>query len=222
MVNQLPCLLDRASDVTDGAERTALLMKQYHTKVIFFLMCLSMALGLGLPLGSAAASTLIAIDLDGLTRRSDTICTGTVIDATSFMEGGRIFTLNRVRVDETMHGTSNGTILEVVTAGGHGEHFSQKVFGAAELTPGEQYLLFLEPRRETDEKRVVGMAQGALRISLSTADNVKMVHPLTRGVRIAEKNPSTGRIVEVLPWIREASPLDLIKRNIADAIARLK
>ncbi len=161
----------------------------------------------------AAASTLIALDLDELTANSDSICTGTVLDGTAFLEGGRIYTLSRVEVVDPVLGVSKGQILEIVTAGGHGEHFSQKVFGAAELTTGGQYLLFLS-QGTRGAKRVVGMSQGALRLATDKETGRRLVRPPVRSVRLVRRDPISRRIIEVAPWIREDRPLDGLLQEV--------
>ena len=54
---------------------------------------------MSVPTGGAVASTLIALDLDELVSRSDSIFSGKVLDSVSFLEDGRIFTLCRVEVE---------------------------------------------------------------------------------------------------------------------------
>jgi hypothetical protein len=166
----------------------------------------------------ASASTLIALDLEELVSRSDSIFSGRVLDSVSFLDAGRIFSLCRVEVEEPIFGAGRGEVVEVITAGGHGEQFSQRVFGAAELEPGERYLLFLEPGIRGPEKHVVGMAQGAYQVALDATTRARMVRPSAEGVRLVRRDPGTRRIVEALPWIREQRSLSGVVEDIRAAL----
>ena len=112
--------------------------------------------------------------------------------------------------------------MEVITAGGHGEQFSQKVFGAAELRPGERYLLFLEPGIRGPEKHVVGMAQGAYQVVTDATTGARMVRPSAEGVRLVRRDLVNRRIVEALPWIREKRAISGVVEDIRQALGGVR
>jgi hypothetical protein len=163
----------------------------------------------------AAASTLLAMNLEELTQASDEICTGRVVDSTSFLEEGRIYTLHRVEIVEGVKGNAaRSTLIEVVTAGGHSELFSQKVFGAAELEPNQTYLFFLEKRGTPGVVYPVGMTQGALPVSIDAATRMARVHPPKTLPRLVTRNPVDGRIYPGSPFLTSDRPLDDVIKEI--------
>jgi hypothetical protein len=154
--------------------------------------------------------------LDDLTWEADQIVTGRVLDATSFLRDGRIYTLNRIEVNEALDDASEpGEIIEIVTAGGRSEHFSQKVFGAPELEVGAGYLLFLQ-HRSLDVTRTVGMFQGALRVKEDPETKELFVHPAAKSATrlVRRVSGKSGRLREVSPWLTDSRPL----REVADEI----
>lgn len=164
-------------------------------------------------------TTLLALDLDSLTQLSDDICTGHILDQTSFMREGRIYTLHRVRVETNIKGKqSQGTVIEVVTAGGHSELFSQKVFGAAELQAEKTYLLFLENRGIPDVVHPVGMSQGALPISIESTTRKATVHPSGIVPRLLSRDSANGQFRPTAPWLTKARQLDEIITEIRTII----
>ena len=164
---------------------------------------------------SAFGTTLVALDLDDLTLESDSIVTGRVVDATSFLRDGRIFTLNRIEVDEALDdSSSSGEIIEVVTAGGRSEHFSQKVFGAPELEVGGRYLFFLQYRSK-EVTRTLGMSQGAYRLREDPETRKWLVHPGSSAARLVRRSGKKGRrLVDVAPWLNRTRPLSDIAEEI--------
>jgi hypothetical protein len=163
------------------------------------------------------ATTLIAKDLASLSREADNICQGRVIDTVSFLKGGRIYTLNRVQIIASIKGSErDGEIIEVVTAGGHSELFSQKVFGAAELEVDHEYLLFLEHRGAPEISHTVGMTQGALRISLDDSRTTRLVHPPRSMPRLMQRDLSTGRLYNADPWLTDTRPLSEILTRVRE------
>lgn len=183
-------------------------MKTMHKK--FHLILIGCAI---LLIGKlSVGTTLLALDLEALSRASDHICIGTVVDATSFLKGGRIYTLHRIAVTESIDGTAqSGEILEVVTAGGHSEWFSQKVFGAAELKTDAEYLLFLRKTHGPDTAAVVGMSQGAYPITRDPETRVRVITPPKTPPRLMKRDAlSGGRLTTTTPWIAQVTPLDAV------------
>ena len=165
--------------------------------------------------GVSIGTTLLALNLEEMTRTSDEICTGRVVDKTSFLKDGRIYTLNDVEVIENIKGDhTKGTIVEVVTAGGHSELFSQKVFGAPEFEVNETYLLFLEKRGIPDVVHPVGMIQGALPISVDSTTHIAKVHPPSELPRLLTRDPVDGNFRPSVPWITKTRLLDDVVREI--------
>ena len=184
-------------------------MKEHDLTALIVASCLM------LTTAPSTATTLVAKDLESLTRDADNICTARVIDAVSFLKGGRIYTLNRVQITESVKGNEKaGDIMEVVTAGGHSELFSQKVFGAAELEVDEEYLLFLEHRGSPDISHTVGMTQGALPLSLDARAATRLVNPPRALPRLMIRDAETGQLRDREAWLTEARPLTEILTQV--------
>lgn len=116
---------------------------------------------------AARASTVMALDVPALTRGSEQVIHGRVLQATSHpLPGtGRIVTRVEVSVDEALVGAVASPSVQVTLPGGTVGDLRQHVSGAPELAPGEEVVLFLA--RGTEGLRVVGLAQGAFRIQRS-------------------------------------------------------
>ena len=184
------------------------------TRITSSLKVMSIATALLFAGAPASGSTLLAHDLESLSTLSDHICTARVVDATSFMKGGRIYTLSRVEIIESVKGADRqGNLLEVVTAGGHSEWFSQKVFGAAELEVGAEYLLFLEHRGSVDISHPVGMTQGALPVSIQADTADRQVSPPKSIPNLMRKSLEDGSLHPAALWINQPERLsDVLTR----------
>lgn len=140
---------------------------------------------------TAEATTLLAFDVSELVRRSDAIVVGKVLRSESRWSGdGRlIFTESEVEVREVVKG-GPATLVRVQELGGVVDGLEQRVQGMASFSPGEEVLLFLQPRGMR-HFHLVGMAQGKYRLEKPEAGKGRLaypsplgqahlVHPLTR------------------------------------------
>ncbi|MFE8605700.1 matrixin family metalloprotease [Archangium violaceum] len=139
---------------------------------------------------AARASTVMALDVPALTRGSELVIHGRVLQASSHpLPGtGRIVTDVEVSVDEVLVGAVSSPSVQVTVPGGIAGGLRQYVSGAPVLVPGEEVVLFLA--HGTEGLRVVGLAQGAFRIQRSEAgqkvratavlpDDLRLVDPLS-------------------------------------------
>ncbi len=172
----------------------------------------------------AAGTTLVALSLEDLTLDSDHIITGQVLDSTAILENGRIYTLHRVQVDEDLDGIlEQGEVVEMVTAGGHSEWFSQKVFGAPSLEVGGRYLLFLREFGVSGAVRALGMSQGALPVVADPRTRQLTVNPSSVGARLVRRfGGETAPLEEAEPWLTEARSLDDIVGEIRAIMERAR
>lgn len=178
-----------------------------NTRTSGLLLAAMGALLVSLP---AAGTTLLALSLEDLTLDADHIITGRVLDSTPILEDGRIYTLHRVQVDEDLDGIlEEGEIVEMVTAGGRSEWFSQKVFGAPELEVGGRYLLFLREYGVSGAVRALGMSQGVLPVVEDPRTRLSTVNPSPFSARLVRRfGGETGSLEEAEPWLTEARSLD--------------
>ncbi|MCY1074575.1 matrixin family metalloprotease [Archangium lansingense] len=149
------------------------------------------------------ASTLMALDVPALTRGSEWVIHGRVVQATSrsLQGSGRIVTDVEVAVAEVLLGSVPSPSVRIVLPGGTVGDLRQHVSGAPELTPGEEVVLFLAPG--TDGPRVVGLAQGAFRVQRSEDGQKVLATPvLPEDLRLLDPR-------SLQPVSGTARPLDL-------------
>jgi hypothetical protein len=113
--------------------------------------------------GSAWATTMLALDVAGLSRTSDSVVVGTVARVSSRWTGdhARIVTEIELTVAEAWKGQAPQRLV-LTQPGGEVGDIGQRVDGAASFVVGEEVVLFLETRGS--EFTVTGMAQGRFKI----------------------------------------------------------
>lgn len=106
-----------------------------------------------------AATTVRALDIDGLVGTADVIVTGTVLESEAYWteDGKLILTRHRIVVEETLKGAGTGEVT-VTTVGGTVGDVTLQVSGMAAFRDGERALVFLE--NSGGYSTVVGLAQG--------------------------------------------------------------
>lgn len=112
---------------------------------------------------AARATTARAVSLSELVRRSTRIARATALDSFARTEdiGGmrHIVTYSRVRIDDSIHGSTADSETLVRTLGGRVKDLGEIVHGEAELTLNETSLVFLSADSSGVES-VTAMAQG--------------------------------------------------------------
>jgi hypothetical protein len=116
----------------------------------------------------------------------------------------KILTETTVNVDETYKGSGVPTV-SVVQLGGVVGNARMTVHGALSWKPGEEVLLFLEPRRQGGH-RVSGFSQGKFDIERDpVTGEAFVVHPALEGVDV-QGAPPDG--TERFPARAEKTPLE--------------
>lgn len=129
---------------------------------------------------SAYASTAIALSLDDLVERSESVVVAIPKSKVSRWEGGRIITYTTVAVDTAVAGTGKaGETMTIRTLGGVVDDIGQITHGEAVLPIDKPVVLFLRalpasPKIVTGSLVVTGMAQGAMPVEIG-ADKVARV-----------------------------------------------
>ncbi|MEO6952600.1 MAG: hypothetical protein ABI321_12365 [Polyangia bacterium] len=135
---------------------------------------LATLLMLGLTSGGAHATTMVPLDLKGLTDRAEAVVSGHVTATKSSWSAGHdaIYTDATLHVERVITGAITvGQDVIVRREGGSVDGVGMMVFGAPELVPGEEVVVFLEHRGAA--RYVVGMAQG--KIDVATIDGKKQI-----------------------------------------------
>jgi hypothetical protein len=156
-----------------------------------------------LPARPTSSSTVMKLTLSQLVKKSEAIVIGTVVAQDFQVKGNLVFTRNTVQVENALSGDPADTI-DVVTLGGkRGDGISLFVFGEASFAPGERFIAFLI--RQDGTWRVLGMAQGKMRIEEDEASGCPMVLPPDPVHVVSMKS---GKLVKDRPFMTEAVPLD--------------
>lgn len=127
------------------------------------LVCLLSMVLLLATVTASPASTVLALDVDDLTDRSQQIFHGTCIDAGSAIESGNVVTRLRFAVAEGLKGSGSDT-LDVVLPGGlmHGQRYS--ISGMPEFAVGQEVVLFLSAPDASGRVWPTGLAQGGFHV----------------------------------------------------------
>lgn len=113
---------------------------------------------------AAQATLLVYMSDEDLTARADAVVQGEVLSVESYRDArlNRVFRRVTVGVHEYLKGQGPSEVLVRVAGGVLGE-LEYRVLGAPQFEVGEQVVLYLEARADTNG--VIGMAQGKLRIT---------------------------------------------------------
>jgi hypothetical protein len=111
---------------------------------------------------SAAATTIVKMDLDELTRAAQVVARGRCVASEARLEGGYIWTFTTFEVSETLKGSAARQI-SVRLLGGKVGHMKSTVDGVPQFRPGEDVFLFLEPTGDGDLS-VTSWVQGTFRV----------------------------------------------------------
>jgi len=126
---------------------------------------------------TARATTARAVSLVELVRRSTRIARATPLESFARSEeiGGarHIVTYSRLRIDDSIHGSSSDSETLVRTLGGRVGDLGEIVHGEAELTLNESCLVFLMSDANGVEL-VTAMAQGQYPLSVDAAGTPRL------------------------------------------------
>lgn len=130
------------------------------------ILALSMILAAAWAALPAGATTLVRMSLSQLSQASSTIIQGHVVSQETRWNAShtRIMTFTTVQLDQSLKGQPPSTLV-IEQLGGTVGNFHVRVPGTALLRPQAAYVLFLEPAGSPQTFHLVGMMQGAFRIS---------------------------------------------------------
>lgn len=178
------------------------------------------ALGIELvSLGTAQATSAVALSLEQLVRRSHRVILGTPVAAEAHWESvagsRRIVTTTRILQEaDWLADEDESDELLVATLGGRVGDLGQKVPGEAALVPGESSVLFVSEEND-GRRRVVAMGQG--HYPLAQKDKLRVLRASPSIPHLFGKLASPGaplraqRAVDVLSGRSLESARDLIR-----------
>lgn len=153
-----------------------------------------------LPAASGWAATLRAMKLADLTRGADVIFVGTVVSSVSEWntEHSRIYTRTTFQVEESLKGHAGGTMV-IQTLGGAVRGIGMRVFGMPHFNPREKHVIFVKNGKLTGTHRVLGWAQGDIRVHKDARTGREMVTRNLGGVTLVGGNvPSIDNSLDEL------------------------
>lgn len=149
-----------------------------------FRSCLALTAPLAFA-GTAAASTLIALDLPRLVEQSDYVIVAHAESKAARYQEGAIVTDVTLKVVSSLKGSAHpGDKLVVTHLGGAVGQVALRVPGAASFTLGQSAVVFL--RRAGKDLNVTGMSQGVL--SISGSAGAQQVETHTAGATLMQRN----------------------------------
>jgi hypothetical protein len=134
-------------------------------------------------------TTLERLSLDGMIAKSTAIVRGKVLSSFGRFHGPVIYTHFRLQVAETYKGSA---VTDVMVPGGTAGGTTQEVAGAAQLTPGREYVLFLwtGPSGAT---QILGLTQGVFAVPEDAADDPTLVRSASTELML---DPQTAQAVK--------------------------
>lgn len=167
----------------------------------------------------AGASMMLPMTVEDLSRRSDLVAKGRVIETESRRseDGGRIYTVVTFELDEAWKGKGSERV-EIHVPGGSLDGITQLVTGAPRFVEGEDAVVFLRELAPAPEAKgppevgVVGMAQGKLEIQPDASGKMLAVQRL-EGLELVDRKTHEP----VPPPLREPIPLEALKARVQAA-----
>ena len=147
----------------------------------------------------AHATTMLKLDLKALTERADRVVLGTVESTVSRWtpDKSAIYTEAQIRVARSYKGDArSGELVAVRREGGTVDGIGMRVYGSAQLSPGEEAVVFLEQRGVATW--VVGMAQGKLHVSTDASGRKHVAADLSGVHFTAPAAPEAPRALDDL------------------------
>lgn len=165
-------------------------------------------------ISSAAASTLISLDIEELAIAADEVVVASVLSSQAEPARGTIVTRYLIRVETSISGRATPTEeLEIIAAGGELDGIGVLVHGAPRLTVDRRYLLFLS--RHHSEHIIVGSAQGALPIRVDRSSGEHFVEPAENLPRLVRQEQ--GQLVSSQSALSGPTRLELLISRIQEA-----
>ena len=135
---------------------------------------------------SAAASTVLKLDLESLVANSEEIVHGEVASVTSKIEDGKVYTYTEIAVTDGLKGTQSGQTVTVKQLGGRTDELATWVPGVPHFEAGERIIAFLEKPAPDAFAVVTGMSQGKFRVAVGPDNTTPYVVPYLGDLALIE------------------------------------
>ncbi len=140
---------------------------------------------------ASLATVVKALSVEQMTAIARVVVHGSVSHVEAHWDDGHrsIWTYSEIVVRETLKGTKSSTLL-IKQPGGVIGAVGQQVAGAAQFTPGEEVVLFLEPAVDEPNAFVV-LAMSAGKVTLEDSGTRKLAKRDLKGLSFARPGKST-------------------------------
>ncbi len=165
-------------------------------------------------LGSASATTLLKLDLETLTAKSEAIVQGKVTDMAPTRVDGRIYTYITLEVNETLKGKEQETITFRIM-GGRVDDLVTIVHGTPSFSMNEEVLVFLERPLEDKPLVVTGMVQGKFHVTVGPDQKTRYVVPHIGNTPLVEPLEVKDRDGTLRKQLSESEP-DALHSEVLD------
>lgn len=165
-------------------------------------------------LGSASATTLLKLDLETMTTKSEAIVQGKVTTMESRKVGGRIYTYITLDVHEMLKGGPEETITFRIM-GGRVDGLVTIVHGTPNFSKDEEVVVFLERPLKDSPLVVTGMVQGKFHVTVGPDQSSRYVvphvgnTPLVQPLEVKDRDGTIRRkLTEVEPDTLHSEVMD--------------
>lgn len=158
---------------------------------------------------SASATTLLKLDLETLTSKSETIVQGTVSDIEFVKVDGRIYTYITLAVEDVLKGDRAQKSVEFRVLGGKMGDLITIVHGTPEFSKDEEVLVFLERPLADKPLVVTGMVQGKFHVTRGPDDRTLYVVPNINGTPLVKRLELKDKQGQLGASIQETEPDEL-------------
>lgn len=130
---------------------------------------------------TAAATTVVSLDLPKLVDTSELIVVGEVVKVDARVENGRVHSYIDIAVQETWKGEEKETV-RIGQIGGKTEELATIVHGMPSFQKDERVLLFLEKPKAAKHYVVTGLAQGKFSLRKQSESGEWVLKPKTENM----------------------------------------
>ena len=158
----------------------------------------------------ASATIMQYLEIEDLARLSSDVFQGTVVGAETRWNASRdgIYTIVRIRVNETFKGGSKPSeIVTVTQAGGEKDGIRMDYSGRPEFSAGERVVLFTN-RGKNNDYIVTGLKQGKLRV-----EGLEVKRDFS-GVTLVARNGASGNF-RTIQMKSSSLPMDELRTRLS-------
>lgn len=157
-------------------------------------------------LASASATTLLKLDLETLTSKSEAIVQGTVSEIEYTKQDGRIYTYITLNVKEVLKGSQGMKEVQFRVLGGRVGDLITVVHGTPQFQQDEEVLVFLERPLADKPLVVTGMVQGKFHVAVGPDQQTEYIVPDIKDTPLVEPLKVEDKQGQIATRLKETEP----------------